>query len=135
MMKYILYFLAICGFYSCGDDPTQTYTLTNETDYSVDIHGFSHRGVEGNEFIVSAEIIKLKSLESISFERNSGEMFDNRTWFSEDAIDSVRIFFNNEKLLVIECDLGSTNSCHSIFQSKNTASITLEDYDRAELID
>jgi len=130
-MKIFFLILLSCGFYSCGDDPTRTHTLINETGFPLEIHGFSHRGTETNKFIKSAEVINLGALEHICFERSSGEDFDNRTWFSEDGIDSIRIVFNDVKLLVMGCDLSDTYSCHSIFQSNDTASITQDDYEKA----
>jgi hypothetical protein len=134
-MKHFFLILIFCGFYSCGDDPTQTHTLKNETDFSLEIQSFSHRGTVNNTFIVSAEIINLEPLGQISFKRSSGEDFDNRNWFSEDSIDSVRIVFNDEKLLILECELSNPYSCHSIFQSNDTASITNNDYEEAILIE
>jgi hypothetical protein len=133
-MKCLFFILIICGFYSCGDDPTQTHTLINETELPLKIHGFSHRGTETNQFIKNAEIINLEALEHISFERSSGESFDSRTFFSIPDIDSVRIVFNDKKLLVLERNFSDKRSSHSIFQAFE-ALITQEDYDSAQLIE
>jgi len=133
-MKYILIIALICGMLGCGDEPTNTYVLINKTEYNIQISAFSHRGTAENPFVRKAELVVLEPLGKIEKERSFGEGGSSLTYFSEASIDSVRIIFDDKKLLVLECDLSNTQVCHSIFQAFE-ATITQENYDSAELIE
>ncbi|MUP37838.1 hypothetical protein [Labilibaculum euxinus] len=130
-MKYIFLILFSCGFYSCGDSPTVTYKLHNETIYQVKISGFSNRtDINNKPFYKEAEVIFIEPFLSYEVTWDTGEGLNTRTYFSIPEIDSVRVVFNDEKLLVLKCDLSDTRSCHAIFQPFE-ASITQEDYESA----
>lgn len=133
-MRLIFIILITCFFMGCGDEPTNTYVLRNETEYNIEVRAFSRRGTTENPFVRKAELITLEPLGKIEIERPFGEGGSSLTYFSEASIDSVRIVFDDKKILILECELSNPQACHSIFQAFE-ASITQEDYESAELID
>lgn len=133
-MRLIFIILITCFLGGCGDEPTNTYLLKNETEYNIEINAFSRRGTTENPFVRKAELVTLEPLGKIEIERPFGEGGSSLTYFSEASIDSVRIVFDGKKILILECNLSNTQVCHSIFQAFE-ASITQEDYDGAELIE
>ena len=81
---------------SCGE--YDNYIITNGSDCKLIIKGFDRfRNAE-------AEIIILDSGEVYTVERYSGEGHDSRSFFSNSWVDSVRLEFNGEKVLLAVCD-------------------------------
>jgi hypothetical protein len=115
----------------CGDSPTVTYKLHNESAHQIQVLGFSNRtDIDGKAFYKEADKIFLESNQTHVVSWDTGEGLNTRTYFSVPEVDSIRIVFDDKKLLVLECDLSNTQVCHSIFQAFE-ASITQEDYEEA----
>lgn len=130
-MKYTLIISLIYVMLGCGESPSVTYKLHNKSSHQIQVLGFSNRtDINGKAFYKEAEKIILESNETHEVSWDTGEGLNTRTYFTVPEIDSVRIIFNDEKLLVLECDLRDKNLCHPIFQPFK-ASITQEDYEKA----
>ncbi len=127
-MRNIIIIIVILLISSCGKGSFTTYELINETGYGLVIEGYSHRGV--SDIILAAEKMFLEENSTISFQRAKGEVTDERGFFSIPAIDSVRIIFDYNKLLVLSCPRITNRNCHSIF-NYFVAKITEEDYNNA----
>ncbi len=129
-MRNIIIIIVILLISSCGKGTFITYELINETGYGLVIEGYSHRGVD-SDIILAAEKMFLEENSTISFQRAKGEVTDQRRFFSIPSIDSVRIIFDYNKLLVLSCPIRITSrNCHSIF-NYSVAKITEEDYNNA----
>ncbi len=101
------------------------YILRNKTSHVISIDSYSTR--LGKDNVLASKQIILPPNEFHEQKSVNGE-----TYFSETSIDSVRISFNDEKLLVLTCkDLRNTESCHPIFNGDIEFSITEEDYKKA----
>ena len=122
----LLLFLVItsCGLLMTGS--IVTYELVNETPYQLHIQGFSHRVK-----IVQSDTIIMEPNSSLLFDRESGEGSDDRTFFSVASVDSVRIVFDSEKLLVLTCDDLTDYYCHEIIKGNFYVTITEDDYNQA----
>lgn len=129
-MKNLMFLLIVLVLYSCGKEPYDLYVLENETEYNLVIQGFSHRGLENNKFIVESEIIELDPYSSKTEKVYFGEGGSSQAYFTIGSVDSVRVVFNEGRLLILECGLNNKNDCHSIF-GVFEASITQEDYEKA----
>ncbi len=132
-MRNIIIIIVILLISSCGKGSFSTYELINETGYGLVIEGYSHRGVD-SDIILAAEKLFLEENSTISFQRAKGEVTDQRTIFSISSIDSVRIIFDYNKLLVLSCpkERITARDCHSIYnQNYFVAKITEEDYNNA----
>ena len=104
-MKPIQLFVAISAamvFNSCGGD-YQDYIITNASDCQVVVKGF--RMLTGDV----ADPIVIAPGEQYVVQRYYGEGSDERHFYSIGLIDSVRVEFNGEKLLVAKCKEGATN--------------------------
>ena len=132
-MRFFIILLTCLMLGSCGEEPFDIYVLRNETSHVLNIKAFSSRNyLDGTVNILKAEEINIDPLSEYNVKRTTGEYFDNRDYFSEDLIDSIRIIFDAEKLLILTCKFVEYDeSCHPIFRGDIEFSITEEDYENA----
>ncbi len=119
--------------HSCVDQGGSevTYTMFNETDKTVKVLGFDKSVIGVNGL---AEPITINPNSSFKVTRMTG--FENTTiqrFYSIQGVDSVRIVFNNEKVLVLTLE-STFSQGQTIFQGNNDYQhfITEQDYEDAE---
>ena len=131
-MKNIVIILLSCLLVSCGRDTYQDFVIRNKTGHNVEIVGFVRRFPPE---LWRSDTIIILAQDSFLVERVNGEMSDNRTFYSIDPVDSVRVIFDIEKLLVLTCE-GDEESCHPLVSSYfSECTITNDDYDIAIAIE
>jgi len=87
--------MALMSF--CGE--ITEYTISNYSDCNLVIKGYDRFSEQ------TAETIILGIGESYIVERETGETWDPRGFFSISGVDSVRLEFNGEKVLLSVCDV------------------------------
>ncbi|PCI34130.1 MAG: hypothetical protein COB60_06920, partial [Flavobacteriaceae bacterium] len=119
-MKQFIYLLivSLVIVQSCVDQnvPETTFTLINNSTKDIIIEPYSRRRVNGvlSGGNNSADIIRISSGDKKSFLR---VLRENRTFFSDKNIDSVRVVFEKQKVLVLICnDWPDMINCSSIFR-------------------
>lgn len=101
-MKYFI-ILFIFIFTGCKQ-PSQSFIIENTTNYSLEI-----RGYKTTENV--SDTLNIGSNEVFNVSRIRGEVSDEARFFNFNyGPDSVRIEFNNERFLVLDCR-ASTNNC------------------------
>ncbi len=137
-MKKIFYLIILLCVLtlSCVDQniPETTYTLVNNSSKDIKIKPYSRNRVDGVLSVgsINADVININSGEEKKISR---ELRDSKTFYSIKNIDSVRIIFDNQKLLVFVCnDWPEMTTCNTIFRgdSNNSHIITENDYNSAE---
>ena len=135
-MRPFFYLLLIIVTNSCVDQdtPETTFTLENFSKHDIRIVPFSRNRVDGavTEGSAKGELITIGIGGKKTFTRDHR---DSRTFYSIKNVDSVRVFFDATKLLVLVCnDWPDMINCSTIFlgDSDNyTHVITENDYDNA----
>ncbi len=140
-MKNLVYLLLGLTFMSCVDqgreDIERPYTLINKTNYNITIQPFSR--LRENDFLtgdLTGESIKGND---IYLGKNSSKKimryrYDDETFYSIPFVDSVRVIFDNTKVLTYVCDKLVDGDCNSIFGTNGNFehTITEQDYQDAE---
>jgi len=134
---YLLIVLPIITLQSCVDQntPETTFSLVNNCSADIMLKPYSRNRGSNGELIeghTNADIISINSGERMSIIR---EQRDNRTFYSIRNVDSVRVVFNNQKILVLICnDWPNMTNCNTIFRgdSNNSHIITENDYNSAD---
>lgn len=129
-MLFLIYIL----FNSCVDQggTEVKYTMFNETDKTVKVLGFN-KSVMGSNGIADPIIISPNSDFTITkvtgFENTSIERF-----YSIQGVDSVRVVFGEQKVLIYTLEQASASQDFSIFRGDfdNQHFITEQDYENAE---
>ncbi len=131
MMKYLIYLLLPLVFISCEREAEVEYTILNKTSKHIKIVGFQR----------SIEIAPPPRAEVIDIAPNSKFtiMKLNNTdkitaYYSLNEVDSVRVIFDDTKVLTYVCDNLINGNCNSIFGTKGNFEhiITEQDYQNAQ---
>lgn len=127
----ILFLLTIISF-SCEVSSEIEYTIFNQTDRTVKILGFD-RDFDNPENSAKAEQIIIEPNSSFSVTKLAGfENTSSERFYSIQGVDSVKVIFNNEKILVLTLE-STFNQGQTIFQGNenNQHFITQQDYEKA----
>ncbi len=135
-MKQFIYLFIAFALNSCVDQntPETVFTMINNSSHDVKIEPFSrnrNNGELSNGFI-KADILEISKNNRKSFRR---EQRDDRTFYSIENIDSIKVVFGNSKFITIDCnDWPSMENCNTIFKGDGDYShfITEQDYESAE---
>ncbi len=160
-MKNIPYLLIVLFFISACeiiDYDYDTFTIKNETEYTVNIMAYDkyyNNGVDSVavewELVKLSDDITIKPYDKYSIEKARGEGGEEKGAFTRGEVDSVIITFNSSKRVMYVCnqlylacydDPRNITNWHlyEYEHVKNrgidyTYTITQEDYDNAELIE
>lgn len=136
-MKQFIYVVIILLFNACVDQASHdiVYTIFNQTDKSVKVLGFDTKNESTEEIYtqpIKADKINISPNSSFKITRVTGIDADiTKVYYSIRGIDSVRVVFNNEKVLVItRTPPNPCNICDA--DENNQHYITEQDYENAE---
>ena len=94
--SFLLFVLMACM--SCGGY-IEEYTIFNDSDCNLVVKGYDRFREQ------TADPIEIGAGKYYMVERHRGESSDNRSFFSINYVDSVRLEFNSEKVLLFVCDV------------------------------
>ncbi len=123
-MKYLTIIILIF-LMGCEKVYYWEYVILNKTSYTITIKGYDRIDLNYKrltEINGSAETIVIQPFQKYETTRARGLNGDPLGVFENMGIDSVNIIFNNEKILIQQCDEPSLTVCSNII--KNVA-----DYD------
>lgn len=134
MRKFIYFLFIILILNSCVDQASNDieFTLFNQTNKTIKVLGFDTR-LDINNNIGKANTIIIDPNSSFKVTRITGLNDDlGNAFYSIQGVDSVRVIFNNEKVLIFGGI--NDNTPHDIFTGgdDNKSFITEEDYENAQ---
>ncbi len=135
-MKKLIYLSIIILVNACVDQdtPGTTFILQNDSSYDVRIIPYSRNRVNGEitDGSTKGDVISIIKGDRKTIVREHRE---NKTFYSIENVDAVRVIFDESKVLIFICnDWPSMTNCSTIFlgDSDNKHVITEQDYESAQ---
>lgn len=127
-IAFLLIILAGCSGCEFFDIDYDTYTIRNESDYSVTIKAYYHN--EKFDKVKMVDSLEISSGDSYYIEKQTGEDSQEVGYFSS-AADSAVIIFNSTKKLIYTCNTPYEleNDINNCIDSRNIIAYVNGDYE------